>query len=98
MSNQKKQYDQEFKDRAVRLVLDKGKTASEVSRDLGISPNLLSIWKRNYLLQSKGITNDIVHNDLDSAQKRIRELENELLIAKEERDILKKAVSFFAKN
>lgn len=98
MSKQKKQHDQEFKDRAVRLVLDKGKTASEVSRDLGISPNLLSIWKRNYLLKSKGITSNIVHDDLDSAQKRIRELENELLIAKEERDILKKAVSFFAKN
>lgn len=50
MGNQKRQnYSKEFKINAVRMVVQEGRRASEVSRELDIEPNMLYLWKRKYL-------------------------------------------------
>jgi transposase len=96
MSKSTEKYSQEFKERAVLLLLEKGKKASQLSLELGVPSSYLSHWKRDYLMKHHKIKGTSPQT-LEDAGKRIKELENELLIAKEERDILKKAVSFFAK-
>jgi transposase len=42
----KRSYDNEFKREAVRLVVEEGRKASEVERNLGITPTLVSRWVR----------------------------------------------------
>ncbi len=96
MSKSAEKYSQEFKDRAVLVLIETGKKASQLSLELGVPSSYLSHWKRDYLMKLRGIKGASPQT-LEDAGKRIKELEKELLIAKEERDILKKAVSFFAK-
>lgn len=82
----------EFKTEAVRMVVIHRKPRTEVARNLGISVSLLDIWIRNSKDKSDGgITSK------SSESERIRQLERELAQARMERDILKKAVAFFAK-
>jgi transposase len=94
MKNQN--YTTEFKERAVKLVLEQGIKASQVAEELGVSNSYLSKWKKEYLMKRNNVKIDKPRT-LDEASDRIKELENELIIAQEERDILKKAVGFFAK-
>lgn len=91
-----KKYTDEYKRRAVELVVIEGMTATKVAKDLCINPSYLTIWKKEYLNSKQGISNKRPL-DKEEAEKRISALEKELRIAREERDILKKAVSFFAK-
>ncbi len=81
----------EFKAAAVRMVEEKKGRKTEVARNLGISVSLLETWIRN----SKGNTKSGARSK--SNIERIRVLERELAEARMERDILKKAVGFFAK-
>lgn len=92
----KKRYTEEYKNRAVELIIKEGMTASKVAKDLGINPSCLTVWKKEYINSKHGISN-AKPSSKSEAEIRIAELEKELRIAKEERDILKKAVSFFAK-
>jgi transposase len=71
-------------------------SATQISRDLGITPSNLSRWKKNKERESMS-KNGHSNNSLEEAMKTIKNLKKELAIAEEERDILKKAVSFFAK-
>jgi len=87
-------YSKEFKLNAVKMVLQGGKRASEVARDLGIQENMLYLWKRKFLedeqesFPGKG--------NLKDRDSYIRQLERENKRLKDERDILKKAAIFFA--
>ena len=85
----------EFKREAVKLVTEQGLTFTEASKKLDIATKSLRTWKdqleRGKLKASLGVSK------LTADQQRIRELERELAIAKMERDILKKATAFFAK-
>ena len=82
----------EFKRDAVRLV-EKGKTITEVARDLGIARSLLQYWKRQ---QSGASRSSPAAGNVRSDAERIRQLEKELRDTREERDILKKALAYFA--
>ncbi len=97
MSKVKKQFSQEYKDRAVRLILEQNMSLTQVAHDLGININTLSIWKRKYLDEHGGISSCCKEPEsIDGYRKRVKELEKELYITREEREVLKKAVSFFA--
>lgn len=90
MSNQR--YSPEFKDEAVRQVIDRGYTISEVADNLGVSQHSLYKWVkacRPSPEQSKD-------NELIEAKKEILQLRSQLKRAEEERDILKKAARYFA--
>lgn len=94
MKQARRIYTREFKQEAVDLVTRSGKTMAEVERDLGLSKGLLKQWvsdaKRDgeQAFPGKG--------RLKADEERVRRLERELAIVKEERDILKKAIAIFS--
>ena len=91
----RRKYEKEFKIEAVRLITERGMKVIEVSRDLGISKEVLYRWRHEYL-------EDKSHSfpgegKLKPEDEEIRKLRRELANVKEERDILKKAISIFSK-
>ena len=90
MSNQR--YTPEFKDEAVRQVVDRGYRVTEVAERLGVSTNSLHKWVKS-IKPSKADEQAVELND---AKKEILKLRAELRRVQEERDILKKAARYFA--
>ena len=89
----RRQFTDEFMAGAVRLVLDEGKTIGAVSRDLDLTPSSLANWVRHAQAdRTKGRTG------LTTAEREeLARLRKENRVLQEERDILKKAAAFFAK-
>jgi len=88
----RKRYSDSFKAEAVKLVTEQGRSIQQAARELGVSASGLRRW--------------IVAHDVESGRKEgltaaekaeIRDLKRELQVVKMERDILKKATAFFAK-
>lgn len=88
-------FTEEFKKEAVRLFKEQDLTLAEVSRNLDIAPKSLKSWLKLY--DAGALKGSLGVAKLTPDQLRIRELERELAIAREERDILKKATAYFAK-
>ena len=89
-----RRFTKEFEDEAVRLVATSGRTQREVAEDLGVGLSTLVRWigrRRNRLTEMPGETPQA---DLAAELKRLRR-ENEIL--RQERDILKRATAFFAR-
>ena len=85
-------YAPEFRAEAVRLVREQGRKISVVSRELGMSDEALRLWVRQAEVEDgrrEGMT--------EAEKEELRRLRRELRIAQEEREILKKAATFFAK-
>lgn len=91
----KKVYTKEFKLEAVKLVLEQGLTKLQAAKDLGISDSTLGKWVRDY--QSNALDAFPGKGSLRPQDEEIRTLKKELKTAQMERDILKKAISYFAK-
>lgn len=89
MSNERKTYTREFKVEAVRLWQTTDKSATEVEQDLGISHGLLYKWKAKLKADGDGAFSG--QGRLSPEAERIRQLERENEILRQERDILKKA-------
>jgi transposase len=94
MSKERKQYSREFKQEAVRLLETSGKSASQLERELGIGKGNLWRWRRKLAADGKDAFPG--HGRLTPEQERLRQLERELEIVRQERDILKKAVAIFS--
>jgi len=90
----RRQFTDEFKVSAVRLVLDEGKSVSAAARDLDLTETALREWvKRARADRTKGRTG------LTTAEREeLTRLRREVRILEEERTILKKAAAFFAKH
>ena len=86
-------YTAEFKAEAIKQITDKGHTATDVAKRLGLSDKSLSRWKleseKQALLPNK---DDVAHLKLENVR-----LNKALKRTEEERDILKKAATYFAK-
>jgi transposase len=86
-------YPPEFRAEAVRLVRSSGKLTREVADDLGVSEQTLRNWVRQGDLddgrRSDGLTS--------SEQEELRRLRRENRLLRQEREILKKAAAFFAR-
>jgi transposase len=91
----RKRYDLEFKREAVRLATSPGRSARSVADNLGINPNMLRRWIREF--EKNGDHSFPGKGHLTPEEEKIRRLERELADVKEERDILKKAVAIFSK-
>ena len=90
---QRKDFTDEFKNDAVRLVTEQGYSCNEVGRRLGINHSNVSRWVREYrkdldIPQGTGSA-----QELEQEVKRLRKENKRLLM---EREILKKAAAFFA--
>jgi len=90
----RRRFDDDFKAQVVRLVLDEGKKVSEVARDLDLTESALRGWvERARADRGKGKPGVLTSEErveLAKLRKEVREL-------RIERDILKKAAAFFAK-
>ena len=89
----RRQFTEEFRAGAVRLVLDEGKTNGAVARELDLTPSSLTKWVSHARAdRSQGKTG------LTTAEREeLARLRKENRILQEEREILKKAAAFFAK-
>ena len=93
--NERKKYTKEFKCDAVSLVLDQGYTKTEAAVSLGLRPSLVSRWVVEYQKDDKLAFRG--NGKLTPAQAETRALKMEIRQLKMEKDILKKAAVFFAK-
>ena len=86
-------YPLEFRREAVELLKRSGKSVPELARELGVSPQSLRNWARQIDVdegKAAGLTSD--------EREELRRLRRENRILVEEREILKKAAAFFAKD
>jgi len=89
----KRKYSEEFKLEAVRLASQEGVRVAQVAKDLGISSNMLSRWRREHeahggkAFPGKGVARD----------EELAQLKRELGRVRRERDFLREAAAFFAK-
>jgi len=91
---ERRRYTKEFKEGAVRLVLEENKTVSSVARELDLTTSALSLWVRQAEAdRTKGKTG--LMSEERQELVRLRKENRELRL---EREILKKAAAFFAKN
>jgi transposase len=82
----------EFKAEAVRLVLESGRPLSQVARELGVRPDQLRHWKQEFTRAK-----DTSPPPGETPEQELRRLRRELAVLRQERDFLKKAAAFFAK-
>jgi transposase len=89
----RRHFTDEYKASAVRLVIDEGKTVGAVARDLDLTETALRCWvERARADRSRGKTG------LTTAEREeLTRLRKEVRVLTEEREILKKAAAFFAK-
>ncbi len=87
-------YTKEFKQQAVQLFETGGKSKTQIAKDLGISDSTLSKWCKEFGERGKEAFPGKGHQTTLEEEMRALQRENEIL--RQERDILKKAVSIFA--
>ena len=97
-----RRYTQEFKESTIQLVLNSNESTKKIAEDLDVNEKTLYAWVRGYKeangieipAQGKGKKSSIIKESESEELKRLRK-ENKLLT--QERDILKKATAYFAK-
>ncbi len=98
MSSKKtrRRYTKEFKREAVQLAHNRNGQVTEVAINLGIHPNMLQRWMKQY-------SDDPDHSfpgngNLKAPDEELQQLQKKLRDAEEERDILKKALAIFSRH
>jgi len=86
-------YPQQFREEAIRLVRESGKTRVQIARDLGISEASLYMWLKQADLNSGKRSDGLTIDE----REELRRLRHENRILRQEREILKKSAAFFAK-
>ncbi len=91
----RKRYSREFKLEAVRLANESGKPATEIARELDVSVHQLYRWRDE--VQEKADDAFPGHGQQVGQEAELARLRREVARLKEERDILKKAAAYFAR-
>jgi len=88
-------FSREFKLEAVKLVTERGVAMTQAARELGIHSNLLRRWRQLYETDPKEAFPGM--GQMKPEQQELVRLRKEVIRLKAERDILKKAAAYFAK-
>ncbi len=88
--NKRKRYSEAFKKEAVMRVMGQNSSSHSVSKDLGISQPTLSKWVKKFKQEGSSV--------FGGEESEVKKLQAKVKRLQDERDILKKAVSFFAKH
>jgi transposase len=86
-------YSEEFRDESVRLVIESKSSVAQIAKDLGVSTWTLRGWVKKHRER-------IGANELrrpETLEEENRRLRRELAVLRQERDLLKKAAAYFAK-
>jgi transposase len=94
MAEKRRNYTEEFKREALRLVTEQGYGVAETARNLGINANMLGRWKREG--DTKASTGFPGNGQMTVEKAELHRLRDENKRLRMERDILKKALGFFA--
>jgi transposase len=94
MAEKRRQYTEEFKREAIRLVTEQGYGVSEAARNLGINAHMLGRWKREF--DTPGSVAFPGNGRMSADQEELRRLRDENKRLRMERDSLKKALGFLA--
>ena len=94
-----KKYSQEFKDSTVQLIINNNENVKEIAKDLDLNSKTLYAWVTAYKKQHNiPMRNVEIKTTLkESEAEELKHLRRENKILKQERDILKKATAYFAK-
>ena len=90
---ERRQFTDEFRAGAVRLVLDEGKSLAQVAKELDLTPSALSNWVKQARADRDGGQSGLTTEEREELA-RLRKENREL---KMERELLKKCAAFFAK-
>jgi transposase len=94
MVKSRRVYTRQFKLEAVELLETSDKGAAQIERELGIGKGCLARWRKQ--MAAEGEQAFPGHGRLPPDQERLRQLERENEILRQERDILKKAIAIFS--
>ncbi|WP_404350805.1 transposase [Sutcliffiella horikoshii] len=90
-----KRYDPEFKEYIAKLVVEEGNKASDISKEMDLSPKNISRWVSIYRKKTKAVESYITPGEFKKREKELLDQINEL---KEENEIIKKAAHIFMKS
>jgi transposase len=92
---ERRKFTREFKLEAVKLITDRGVKLAQASQDLGVHPTQLRQWIKEFAGDPQHSFPG--HGQMKLEQAEIARLKREVTKLKAERDILKKAAAYFAK-
>ena len=95
MGEKRRKFSREFKIEAVRLVTDGGQPIAAAARELGINANLLGRWKQQLTANAEDAFPG--KGRMKPLEEEVRRLQRELKQARQERDFLKRAAAYFAR-
>ena len=91
---ERKRYTEEFKRSALEMAAKGDVSIAQLERDLGMTAGLIYKWRDRYRVED----GELKPSEERDTQAEIRRLKRELAIAREERDILKKAIQVFSQD
>ena len=95
MSRTRREFETSFKLQVVQMIKEQGLTVAQVCQDMDIGGTAVRRWLRQYEAEELGLSG--IGKPLTSEQQRIRQLEEENRQLKQDKDLLKKASAFFAR-
>ena len=94
MAKKRKKYTDEFKREAVRLMLTRGdRPVDDVAQSVGVTANLLHSWRKKYPDTAEAVRRERG----ETPEEELKRLRREVAQLKRDKEILKKAASFFAR-
>lgn len=94
VASKRRKFSPEYREEAVKMVIETSRPIAQVARDLGINEGTLGNWIHRYRREHAG-----EEPPLDVSERaRLREAERELREVKMENEFLKKAAAYFAQN
>ena len=93
MAETRRRFDPEFREGAVRIVIETGKPIAQVARDLGVNPGTLGNWVAQARAASRGGGGALSGDE----RTRLNQLERENAELRMERDVLKRSVVLWVK-